>query len=59
MNLQQFVGMKIEAASLKAKQAGFEVKVEATGIQILNNDYRSGRITFKVVNGAVASAHVG
>jgi hypothetical protein len=59
MNVQQFVGMKIEAAKVKAKAAGFEVKTKTTGIQTLNNEHRVGRINFKVVDGVVVSAHVG
>jgi hypothetical protein len=56
----QYVGMKVEEATTKAKQAGFViVAVEVTGPQYLDCQYRTDRITLKVENGVVVSAAIG
>ena len=56
----QYVGMKVEEATTKAKQAGFViVAVEVTGPQYLDCQYRTDRITLKVENGVVVSSAVG
>jgi hypothetical protein len=52
-------GMTVEAASNRAKAAGFQVCVELDGMQQLNCEYRAGRITFKVQNGLVIDARIG
>ena len=52
--------MTVEAATTLAKQIGYEVKVETPGgPQMLNCEYRAGRITFHVENGMVDSARMG
>lgn len=55
----QYIGMKLQEATEKAKQAGFKVEVEVVGPQYLDCQYRQDRITFKVENGVVISANVG
>lgn len=59
MNVSEFVGMKIEAARTLAVQSGFVVHEEVSGVQVLSNDYRAGRLNLKVVDGIVTSAHAG
>jgi hypothetical protein len=59
MNLQQFIGKTVEEARRIATNAGLEVKVQLIGIQSLNNEFRQGRINFKVEDGVVVSASVG
>lgn len=54
--LSQYVGLKLEEASLQARQAGFEVAVERPGIQRLNCEFRQGRITFQVDHNNVVLA---
>jgi len=60
MSVQQYVGMTLSEAKAAAQQAGFEVAVEVVnGPQILECEYRAGRVNFRVENGKVVSAHVG
>ena len=59
MNVQQFVGMKLETAKAAALQAGLEVAVVSPGPQSLFCDFRQGRVTFKVQNGTVIHADLG
>jgi len=60
LSLQNYVGMTVEAAGNLAKIAGFEVAVElGSGQQVLNCEYRQGRITFRVTDGIVTSAYRG
>lgn len=59
--VQQFKGMTVEAATVLAKQMGYEVSVERYdgGPQPLNCEYRPGRVTLHVTNGLVDSAKMG
>lgn len=59
MNMQQFVGKSLEEAQRIAANAGLEVRVQNVGLQTLSNDFRQGRINFKVQDGVVISASVG
>lgn len=59
MNVEQFVGMTIEAARTLAYQGGFKIHEEVSGVQVLSNDFQPGRLNLKVSNGIVVSAHVG
>jgi hypothetical protein len=57
---EQYVGMKADEATTKAKQAGFAiVAIEITGPQFLDCQYRQDRLTLKVVNDIVVSASIG
>ena len=57
--MTEYIGMTLQEATVKAQQAGFEVEVEVPGPQFLDCQYRSNRITFKVVNGIIQTAHIG
>ena len=59
MNLQQFIGKDLDEAKRIATNAGLEVRVQNMGIQTLSNEFRQGRINFKVKDGVVISASVG
>lgn len=59
MNVMTFVGMTVEAATEYAKKGGFEVRIQNVGLQPLNNDYKQGRINFKVKDGVVIGATIG
>ena len=53
-------GRLFEEAKRLAEQAGFQVAVEVKGQQVLSNEFRAGRITFKVNEvGVVESAKIG
>jgi hypothetical protein len=56
---QQYIGMSVQEATVKAQQAGFKVEIEVVGPQFLDCQYRQDRITFKVENGIVTTANVG
>ena len=57
--ITHYIGMTLQEATEKAKQAGFKVEVEVVGPQYLDCQYRQDRITFKVENGVVTSAAIG
>lgn len=57
--MSEYIGMTIQEATIKAQQAGFEVAVEVPGPQFLDCQYRSNRITFKVINGIIQTAKIG
>jgi hypothetical protein len=60
MNLEQYRNMTVAEATNAARLAGFEVAIEvADGPQILNSEYRQGRVNFRVENGVVVGAHIG
>jgi len=59
MNMMTFVGMTVEEATDYAKKGGLEVRIQNVGLQPLNNDYKQGRINFKVKDGVVLSASIG
>jgi hypothetical protein len=55
----QYIGMKLQEATEKAKQAGFTVAVEVIGPQYLDCQYRPNQITFKVKDGVIVNANIG
>lgn len=60
MMIEQYIGLKVEDATILAKQAGMQVSFAvSTGPQMLNNEFKAGRITFHVENGVVVSASLG
>jgi isopentenyl diphosphate isomerase/L-lactate dehydrogenase-like FMN-dependent dehydrogenase len=61
MDFQKYIGKTIEEATKLATQAGFEVVVQTVNSpQQLDNEYRQGRIMFKVdENSIVRNAQIG